>query len=317
MWLLAALTLLACLRSGLVALDPPSPDTPIGSYFAVAAAAATLGLMVWLLPWRWCVHVTLIAGVGAVAFVVAVAASGTGAASISIGYVWIVLYSAFFFSRRVAHAYVAASIGSYAVALSLNPFPGFLAASVPLSLTVIAVAEVTNRVVGALQRAAATDSLTGLLNRHGLFAAAAHALAQARRSGRPLTVVIVDLNGFKLVNDRQGHAAGDRILSTLARAWRPVLRDSDVVARYGGDEFVLVLPDTDRSGALETMQRLRSHSPIAWSFGLAVATPDRGLDDLLADADADLYRAKSSRVSAPSPSGVLEKTRHGAAIHAH
>lgn len=294
-WLLTMMALVAALRGALAVADPLSPRGSTGAYLVIALLAAGLALLVWWAPWRWCLHLALLSGVGAVAFVVAVAANVTGAAASSIGYVWIALYAAFFFSRRVTRAYVVACLGSYAVALSFNAFPGAVSVSVPLSLTVIAVAEVTNRVVRALQHAATTDPLTGLLNRQGLEAAATSLLAQAQRSRCAVSVVIVDLNGFKLVNDTHGHAAGDGVLADLARGWQPVLRAADIVARYGGDEFVLVLPDTDRPAALLLLRRLHAHSSVDWSFGLAVASGDHGLQELLTEADADLYHAKRNR----------------------
>jgi diguanylate cyclase (GGDEF)-like protein len=269
-------------------------------YLAAAALAATLGWMVWLLPWRWCQHLALITGVGILTAVVSLA-HAIGATGASIGYVWITLYAAFFFERRIARTYLVGAAACFVIALSANPFPGFVAIGLPLVLTIIVVSEATNRLVAALHRAATTDALTGLLNRHGLFTAAEHTLAQAVRARQPLTVMLVDLDGFKQINDEQGHAAGDDVLRSLARAWQPHLRHSDVVARVGGDEFVVVMPDTDPSAAVEMAQRLRACSPIAWSFGLSLAGHGRGLDELLADADADLYRAKTVRPALPRP----------------
>jgi diguanylate cyclase (GGDEF)-like protein len=303
--LLTAMASVGALRGVLTAIAPPNNSAPTGIYLAVAALAASMGLMVWFLPWRWCQHLALGTGVAILTSVVSFA-HAIGATGASIGYVWITLYAAFFFERRTARVYVVAATTCFMVALALNPFPGSIAIGVPLVLTIIVVSEATNRLVHALHRAATTDALTGLLNRHGLFTATEHTLAQAERSGRPLAVLIIDLDGFKQINDDQGHAAGDRILEELARAWTPHLRRSDIVARFGGDEFVMVLPDTDATACVEMAQRLRNCSPIAWSYGLAVAGGGRSLDELLADADADLYRAKTLRQKLP-------KQRHTAA----
>jgi diguanylate cyclase (GGDEF)-like protein len=300
-WLLTAMTAVATLRGLLTAVAPPSPQTPVAVFLVVSCLAACLGLMVWFLPWRWCRHLTVMTGVVAVALVVSLAATGAGAIGASIGYVWLTLYAAFFFSRRAARAYAAAAVVAFAGAVTLNPFPGAVAVGVPLVLTIVLVSEATSRVLLALRKAATTDALTGLLNRHGLFAVVQPSFAQAMRTGRPLTVVVLDLDGFKLVNDREGHAAGDRVLVELATAWKPLLRVSDVVARIGGDEFVMVLPDTDAPAAREMMHRLHHLSPIAWSFGLATAQAGRTFENLLADADADLYRAKLTRSALPQP----------------
>ena len=100
------------------------------------------------------------------------------------------------------------------------------------------------------------------------------------RSGTDCTVVIVDLDGFKAVNDRHGHAAGDQLLVALADAWRLALRPADLVARYGGDAFVLVLPRTDVASAREVLSRLASCSPASWSYGLAAHRPPAGFPAL-------------------------------------
>src|SRR5581483_9003994 len=109
----------------------------------------------------------------------------------------------------------------------------------------------------ALAAQAATDPLTGLLNRGQLDVRAAEALALARRHGRPLAALMVDIDHFKRINDTYGHQAGDAVLREVAGRIRRVSRASDVVGRYGGEEFVLLLPETDAAGALAMAEKVR------------------------------------------------------------
>jgi diguanylate cyclase (GGDEF)-like protein len=146
-----------------------------------------------------------------------------------------------------------------------------------------------------LRSQAETDALTGTLNRQGLARAARKLIALGERTESLLTVAILDLDGFKAVNDTLGHAAGDRLLAETVAAWRDGLRASDVLARPGGDEFVLLLPATGRSGAARVLDRLRAHSPSPFSHGLATVAPGETLESALARADRDLYRAKAAR----------------------
>jgi diguanylate cyclase (GGDEF)-like protein len=154
---------------------------------------------------------------------------------------------------------------------------------------------------------AVTDELTGVANRRRIVEALEEAMAFARRRQAPLAVLLADLDGFKAVNDQLGHAVGDEVLRRVARAMESALRTEDLLGRYGGDEFVAVLPGTGREGALEAGERLRRAvldldlgiaglgfpDPLALSVG--VATFERSQtepSDLVRRADEALYRAK-------------------------
>lgn len=154
----------------------------------------------------------------------------------------------------------------------------------------------------ALDRQARTDMLTGLLNRRGFDTQMSFAMAFARRSGRPLSLITVDVDHFKRVNDTYGHAAGDEVLRRLAQTLQERLRGSDVVARVGGEEFVAMLPDTDLEGAraiAETLVAARNDQQdpvvgkVTVSAGVATLRgPEYESADLMRRADAALYEAK-------------------------
>jgi diguanylate cyclase (GGDEF)-like protein len=152
------------------------------------------------------------------------------------------------------------------------------------------------------RRLAGTDALTGLANRRfGLRRLAAMA-RRARRHGTPLACLMVDLDRFKAVNTRFGHPAGDRVLRAAARTLADGLRGSDLMARYGGDEFLIVLPATTAADALSIADRLRERlagrrlgpldEPLGAGFGVAELSPGESARSLLARADAALIRSK-------------------------
>lgn len=156
-----------------------------------------------------------------------------------------------------------------------------------------------------LSRLASTDSLTGLPNRRYFLEAAGLQFELVKRFGGAASVVMIDLDNFKLLNDAYGHAAGDKALRNVARAC--ILRDIDVFARWGGEEFVALLPSTDEEGALAVAEMLRravsavtvkarSQSiNITASLGVAQISPrDRVIDEALERADRALYAAKEA-----------------------
>ena len=156
-----------------------------------------------------------------------------------------------------------------------------------------------------VQRQAMTDDLTGLVNRRRFIEALDAEIERARRFGSPLTIVLADLDNFKQVNDEFGHHGGDVVLRAFADLIRSHVRDVDVSGRIGGEEFAILLPDTDRAGAARVAERMRrslnavaiaisdGHSiRAASSFGVAELEADQSGDELLRAADAALYRAK-------------------------
>jgi two-component system cell cycle response regulator len=175
--------------------------------------------------------------------------------------------------------------------------------------------ELAARIRGQLRRAGRlaalltqshVDPLTGLLNRRGLMVHFEKTLARARRAGEMVSVLLIDLDGFKPVNDRLGHAVGDELLRRVGEALKSGSRCEDTVARLGGDEFVVVLPRADRIAARRVAARIRrtmSEIVIPGAIrgvhgSIGVVTGDAGelsLDQLLAEADEKMYADKRER----------------------
>lgn len=151
-----------------------------------------------------------------------------------------------------------------------------------------------------------TDDLTELLNRRGFAVAADRMFGQSVRHNRALSIMMIDSDNLKQVNDSLGHDAGDRLLKLLAKSIQGQLRNTDIIARYGGDEFILLLPETTAEGALDAANRIRyavsntplgSHgSSIKTTVSVGIATyPEDGctLDALVSNADEAMYKAKN------------------------
>jgi diguanylate cyclase (GGDEF)-like protein len=277
------------------ALVPASDRTSVPLLWSLAGLGAAGSAVLWsrrdrLGPGALHVAVALLsAALGLLAWrsVTAVGIVGLGPAMVSVG-----VFSAHFTSRRAARLHVVlllvlTSAGAVAAAPS-----GFLPQWLTTAVSVVVLTEVQSRLSGDLYRAAGTDPLTGLANRRTWQAIADSGLAHALRSREPFTVVLIDLDGFKAVNDQGGHGAGDALLQALAGAWSAQLRLSDLLGRYGGDEFVLSLPATDAARAEDLLSRLRAAHPAPWSAGTATARPGDTLAELLVRADTDLYRNK-------------------------
>ena len=295
--LLAALYVASGALCLLGILRPPDPETPVTLLGILGAIGLLGGAGIWLVGARLRVE-ALHVGVAVASLLIALLAwrSATPVGIVGLGpvVITIALYAGHFFALRSARLHVlllvaATSAGAWAARPS-----GFLVEWIALVLAAVVLTEVQARLALHLRTAAATDPLTGVANRRAWEAEASRSLAHAVRTGEPLSVAILDLDNFKEVNDRLGHGAGDDLLRDLTSGWTHRLRQADLLGRYGGDEFVLCLPATDRSGAEEILQRLAASHEFAWSGGVATAEEGDTLSTVLARADADLYRQKRS-----------------------
>jgi diguanylate cyclase (GGDEF)-like protein len=157
-----------------------------------------------------------------------------------------------------------------------------------------------------VERQAVTDALTGLANRRQFYEVLGREYERAQRFGQPVSLILLDIDDFKLINDSRGHLAGDAVLHSVAATLAEVIREIDLAARYGGEEFAVLLPQTGPEGAANLAERLRSEiaarsirfgteeiTGVTTSFGVAAGpVHDQTQIDLIASADAALYQAK-------------------------
>jgi diguanylate cyclase (GGDEF)-like protein len=264
---------------------------------AIALAGVAFGAFLLAFPSRvrpWMMHTFMV--VANVQIAIAMQFLGRGPMSVvATGfYVWAAIFAFCFFSWRAAAAHTAfmgICLAAALVALHEPAGPG-------IWLIAMGGAAGSGFVVGVLSRqlrhAAGTDWLTGLPNRWSWEEALDREISRATRTGEPLCVASIDLDGFKALNDARGHQAGDLYLRSLAASWTNAIRGNDVLARYGGDEFAVLLPDATRDQALAVIERMRAETPdTGFCSGVAEWDRNEGVEPLLGRADIAVYRAKA------------------------
>ena len=304
---------------GTVSLLLPHPTgldtTTLWSNIAIAFAASALAVVAGNRLGIRTLHVAV--AVGTVVVTRAVHASSDQSGFYAFFYVWIGLYVSFFFTRRAALTHIVWVGTCYAWALATSDVPGGIADWM-MGVTTIAVgglmldvlarrerklsdgfealAEERADLMERLELVARTDELTGLTNRRAWQEAMVRELARAGRDKSELCVALIDLDHFKLYNDEHGHQAGDRLLKSIAAAWRGILRAGDVLARYGGEEFAVALPGCSLEDAAALVARLRESIPEdqTCSAGVALWDGKEDGDALLGRADAAMYEAKAA-----------------------
>lgn len=295
------LALLCVAIAAVLALASISPIAPEGDQARNVRAIPLMmaaGLACWLLANRfrvWMLHAAFTLVIAGVLYRLLTMETSLGAAMVLSVLVWCCVLTGAVNRPGIARAYFGfIMLGSVAVLLAGSmEMPVGLWASFAISFGVTA--ETLSRLGTRLREEGVTDSLTGLRNRKGLAEGGALAIAIARRSGKPLTVAQIDLDGFKWVNDEHGHAAGDAILRRCSEAWRGEIRSGDVLGRAGGDEFTLVMPGSDAAAARTLLERLELVSPAAWSVGLTELKDDDDFEACVARADRALLETKAER----------------------
>lgn len=181
----------------------------------------------------------------------------------------------------------------------------YIYVSLTSALLLGALGYLIGRQADRLEALAETDALTGLPNRRALRRRLTDDLRRGRRYGSPVSLLLVDVDGLKRINDESGHAAGDRVIRRVADAISATLREADLGARWGGDEFAIVMPNTPGDAARHSAERLADHlqwrrradaEPVTVSIGIATFDPAEGIridaEELAHRADEAMYSAK-------------------------
>ena len=286
----------------------------VGAVAAALAMAGLRGLGRGRLP-RWTLQADLVLGTLLVTGIQLVGHQAH--VSFAPLYIWVPLYAALFFSSRSVAVHVAAVAAALLLTLVVAGvgFRAGLESWMEIIATAVLAGAVVTTLVGQLRELALHDALTGLPNRRAWRQRLELERERAGRAGSRFGVAILDLDNFKGVNDRGGHAAGDRALTAVAAAWQDAIRrGSDLLARIGGDEFGLVAAGTDAAALTRLTERLVVALPPGLSVcaGTAVWDGTESDDDLVRRADRAMYEMKQRPVTAPSAACALGTGGDGA-----
>jgi diguanylate cyclase (GGDEF)-like protein len=312
----ASMFFAGALFSVLSTVMPHGPNGNVEGLRWLALAEALTGVAILAMPRRWRPYIPSIVVFGAVAVVsVSVACNGEqhgdGPTMTEFFYTWPAVYVGYFFERWMTPVFIAVTGVAYGATLAVMGVTGnveirwLLVVVVVAGLTVAshAIRTQVDGLVRRLEETARTDTLTSMPNRRAFDERLALELERTARTGDPLSLLIGDIDRFKALNDRFGHAAGDAALASIGRVLISECRAIDTPARIGGEEFAVLLPSTDATAALTTANRLReaisritdrNDERLTISFGVAVHPADGATaDDLIAAADHALYAAKA------------------------
>jgi diguanylate cyclase (GGDEF)-like protein len=298
----------ALLVVSLFSMEPADPSRTLTAAAAGFALTIVLAVAGKRIPY-WALQLFLACGTVLIEWVIY--GTGENASTYTIFYFWIAIYAFQFFSGWQAAGQIGFVFLSYGIILGLFDDPtspdvmrwALTTTALVVAGAMIGVLKDRNAtLVADITEAARIDALTGLLNRRGFDERFHVELARARRHGERLTLLIGDLDRFKDLNDAWGHQAGDRVLTSVGETLRRTQRESDAAARIGGEEFAILLPDTDEQGAYLAAERIRGQIaracadlPGELTISVGVATfPQHGRegDSLMRAADQAVYMAK-------------------------
>jgi diguanylate cyclase (GGDEF)-like protein len=295
---LAVMALVSGVGCLLVAAVPLAQDTPRTLLYGLGAFSVALAVALRVAGPRVsaaALHAAVLLHTAHLGVMVAFAVTERGLFLSALGFTWTAVYVAYFFRPPTARAYAVVMIAGLSASLLAARAPTDLMVWAALSTMVWLAVVILSRLNERLRAAAHTDSLTQVLNRPGFAVAAARHRALAQRRGESVALAVLDLDDFKGVNDRHGHAAGDHLLVEIAGAWSASLRPGDLLARFGGDEFILMLVGATAEQVDAILARLAAAHPAAWTAGTVLCANEEPLEDAINRADARLYAAKESR----------------------
>lgn len=278
-------------------LWPPSPYVSTPLYAALAAYAALKAAVLLVagrrVP-RWVTTAITTQTIVLISVIAAVAGTPIGVVDAAFAYLPIGIYASYYArDRREAWGHAITVAVAFGVAVWVQRRFQLYSVWLLVSAATAAIIVVQQQLLERLRCAATVDPLTGMLNRAGAMATVDRLASRPRAASH--SVVLIDLDGFKAVNDTHGHLEGDEVLASCAQVWRRHLRAGDVAARSGGDEFLLLLADTDIQEAHRVVSRLCDATPAPFSYGVAGWLPPEPFDRALARADLALYQHKSAR----------------------
>jgi diguanylate cyclase (GGDEF)-like protein len=215
----------------------------------------------------------------------------TAAFSNGVGLPLMGIYTSLLLSRPAVIVYYA-GLAAYVVAVAERGDPTLTTGAVVIALEATIAAEIVRVLFQRMRSLARADPLTGVLNRHGLESIGRRLLTRARRRRTPVSVVLIDLDDLRSVNNTRGHRAGDDLLVAATRQWLDDVSGDEVVGRVGGDEFVLILPGSDEVQANERVRALAAAASVSWTAGVAQLRGDESLADLIERADRAMYARK-------------------------
>ncbi|SDF06612.1 diguanylate cyclase (GGDEF) domain-containing protein [Blastococcus aurantiacus] len=272
-------------------------DVEPGARRTVLAALGTVALVAAAVAGRWGArwrrsyfHGAVGAATALIVSAVALAPNPVTAMAAAFLVTFVVVDAHFFFSARQANAHLGIAVVGITVALIAGDVG--IGTALGYDLVLVSIGTVIRQLV-TLASSASRDPLTGLSNRRGFDQALEELMAEAARTGEPLSAVLIDVDHFKAVNDTYGHEEGDRVLRRVAEVWQREVPDGTFLARHGGDEFSLLLPGMRATTALALVRRVCAANPeVSLSCGVAQYQAGDSASQLMRSADRALYDAK-------------------------
>lgn len=291
-----------CFASALVQLGSMEFEMDGMASPASVVVTAGSGVIYWMLARRfrvWTMYLVVAVGLGSGMVGVGEVSNQNALMLMLITLLWTCVLTGLAFRPGITRAFAAYICVGLAVATYVNPVEGEGGLTILFAASLVVTMEILTRISTRLRVAASTDPLTGVLNRGGLERELERVRGFGR--GRQVSLLMVDLDDFKGLNDRLGHLEGDRALRDFARVWQENVRAGDLIGRIGGDEFVVVFPETDLEAVEALVSRLREISPVEWSGDVVVSEPGESLDAMYGRADRLLYAEKARKKDRDRP----------------